>query len=149
MNIANFIVGLLALVAAIFAANYAFKTFRASREPRLTLHYSLPFFILRNIGSTVARNISEKNDLFSWNVPELFNYSGPASPGQAGSSSVLANIAPSIAVSSLKPGEEKTACFEYENLSGQKFRSEFTIKRSENSRSVEQFSVKDVNWHKI
>jgi hypothetical protein len=149
MELASIIIGSLGLIAAIFAAYYAYQTFISGQEPRLALRYTMPYFTLRNIGSTTARNIMEKNGCFNINVIELFNYSGPVNVGQTGSSAVAINFGATAAVNSLGAGQEKIALFEYENLSGKKFSSEFALKRSNNPNDSEQFTAREVKWKKI
>jgi hypothetical protein len=149
MDIATIIIGSLGLIAAVIAAYYAYKTFTAGQEPRLALRYTMPYFTLRNIGTTAARNIIEKNGCFNINVLELFNYSGPVNVGQTGSSAVAINFGATAAVNALGAGQEKIALFEYENLSGERFRSEFAIKRSKNPNDSEQFTAREIKWKKI
>jgi hypothetical protein len=146
MNVLNVIIGILGLVAASIAAWYSVKFFRAGQEPRLALRYAIPYFTLRNIGTTTARNIVEKNGYFPNPISELFNFSGPVNVGQTGSSSVAVNMGMSKTLSS---GEEAFALFDYENLSGQKFQSKFSVKRATNPQLSEQYIVSEVDWRRI
>ncbi len=146
MDIANLIIGSLGLVAAITAAYYAHEALVAGQEPRLTLSFSLPYFVLRNIGTTTARNIVEKNGYFSRSIPELFNFSGPVTVGH-GSNSVVATITLNASANSAHP--EVIAVFEYENLSGQKFQSRFTIAAMQGANTVGQYTVRELSWRKI
>jgi hypothetical protein len=147
MDIANFIIGLTSLIAAGTAAVYAYKTYSAGQEPRLSLHYSIPYFTLRNIGSTTARNVTEIGGCFNnVNIPELFNYSGPVNPAQTGSSSVVSTMGLSA---NINVGEKWNAVFKYENLAGKKFKSVFAISRSATPNLAVPFSTREVSWGRI
>jgi hypothetical protein len=146
MDIANLIIGSLGLVAAITAAYYAHEALVAGQEPRLTLSFSLPYFVLRNIGTTTARNIVEQNGYFPRSIPELFNFSGPVTVGH-GSNSVVAATTLNASANLAHP--EVIAVFEYENLSRQKFQSRFTITALQGANTVGQYTVRELSWRKI
>ena len=145
MNIANLIVGALALCAAAIAATYAGRAFRAGQEPRLTLVSSYPYFALRNIGTTTARNITEKSGYCSAQIAELFNFSGPVNPIQSGNSA----IAPTIVFNNINFGKEVIVIFEYENLSGQKFQSQFSVKRGDKPELGHIYTIREIKWGRL
>lgn len=145
MNIANLIIGALALCAATIAATYAVRSFRVGQEPRLTLVSSYPYFVLRNIGTTTARNITEKNGYCSQRIAELFNFSGPVNPIQSGN----ATIAPTITFNNINLGQKVTAIFEYENLSGQKFQSQFSVERGSMPESGHAYTIRETRWGRL
>ena len=116
----------------------------STKEPRLTLSLSgYGRFYLRNIGTTVARNITEKNGYFDCEISELLNYSGPCEE------SGFSNIARIL--SHLKKPIPKEVCviFEYENLLKEKFESKFTIKENENSELYNKYTISDTDWQRI
>lgn len=116
-------------IAAVVAAYYAYKAYFANKIPKLVLEAPLNGSLqLRNIGTDVAKNITEPTNMFRDVPNELWNFNGPIDYLRVKSPGIHRQI-DFHDKKLIQPSTSTVVRFEYENSDGNSFYSEIEVER--------------------
>ncbi|MEK7117021.1 MAG: hypothetical protein AAB837_02555 [Patescibacteria group bacterium] len=129
-TIITIILGSISIFLTIFAVNYTYKTYWISKSPKIVIESEFPNIYIRNVGTDMAKNITERNNSFNSLPNNLWNFTGPIDYIRSGNSGLVAVFG---FHNQLKPKEIVILHFDYTNTDGDKFYSEIEIEQTDST----------------